>query len=145
MSYVGLKTNNDETLELIRQFGYNVDAIYYSAKFGTNSLLHFEKKYTTTLEGPALDCGIVTGDGFQIEKIDLYGDNPLYNYTDEIGKILLCLRCLPNSEIKVDKRPTTFANQLSTDNVARSYVVSATEFLNGVLDLNNKGEKVPRR
>ena len=82
--------------QLFQNLGYSLSDVFSGAKYGTINL-SFE--IPEDCKGD-FDSGIVKRENFVLKKIDRYGDNPMYYYSDNKGMIFVQDRFAMSSYVK---------------------------------------------
>ena len=82
--------------QLFQNLGYSLDSVFSDAKYGKINL-SFE--VPENCKGD-FDSGIAMGENFVLKKIDRYGDNPTYYYSDNKGMIFVQDNFPMNSYVK---------------------------------------------
>jgi len=133
------KTN--QSVQVLRDFSHLIHDTYSAAKSGIDPELIWENTPITIDKTLKADCGIVTGKHFTIEKIDLYGNNPMYYYKDDQGKIFIQTCFLENSSIQLKDQTKVYFSDLSTHLEALEYLHHATTMLTGTKEMKKKVRK----
>ena len=85
-----------EAGQLFQELGYSLESVFCDAKYGKIKL-SFE--IPENCKGD-VDSGIVKGENFVLKKIERYGDNAMYYYSDNKGMIFVQDYFAMNSYVK---------------------------------------------
>ena len=98
---------------------------YREGKEGNRCTLKYKAIDACTCRGGAVDFGIVTGDGFSVKKTDIYGNNPVFDYSDELGSIFLPVKALDKALIRMNGHADVMWQDIEENEKAQLYVQQA--------------------
>lgn len=110
--------------QIFQDLGYALSDVYKGAKYGIIKL-SFEIPDDCKND---FDSGIVKGENFVIKKIDRYGDNPMYYYSDDKGLIFVQDRFAINSSVKFENK-SLYGGELMSNPEAIEYIKNTKRVL----------------